>query len=99
MLVYKLFRVRKDGTIGPLFINKKQIIEFGKWLPAKAYPTKGFAFRPGWHASIKKSAPHLGKKGRRWYRAEVRDFQRLQRPAAQGGEWVLANWIKVLGPA
>ena len=26
---FKLFRLRKDGTIGPLFINRKQVIEMG----------------------------------------------------------------------
>ena len=35
MLAYKLFRKRKDGTLGPLFINRKQVIVPNVWLPAK----------------------------------------------------------------
>lgn len=26
IVAYKLFRVRKDGTIGPLFINRKLVV-------------------------------------------------------------------------
>jgi hypothetical protein len=48
-IAYKLFRVRKDGTLGPLFINRPQRVPVGKALVAEDHPTKGFAFRPGWH--------------------------------------------------
>ena len=30
MIAYKLFRKRKDGTYGPLFINRKQRIHTGE---------------------------------------------------------------------
>lgn len=46
---YKLFRVGKDGTIGPLFINRKLVVVPGQWMEAESHPTKGFALRPGWH--------------------------------------------------
>ena len=46
---YKLFIKRKDGTIGPLFIGRKQRIPMGVWLEAEDIPTKGYAHRPGWH--------------------------------------------------
>ena len=32
MIAYKLLKVRQDGTIGPLFINCRQVIPIGKWL-------------------------------------------------------------------
>jgi hypothetical protein len=50
---YKLFKVRSNGTIGPLFINARQVIEPGVWLPAEDHPTNGFAHRPGWHATLR----------------------------------------------
>jgi len=50
---WKLFRIRKNNTIGPLFINRKQIIPLNKWLIAEEYLTFGFKFRPGWHATNK----------------------------------------------
>lgn len=56
---YKLFRVRKDGTIGPLFINRKLVVVPGQWMEAESHPTKGFALRPGWHCTLAPVAPHL----------------------------------------
>lgn len=96
MTAYKLFRERKDGTLGPLFINPSQRIPYGEWLPAESHPTSGFAFRPGWHALPSPSAPHLSPKGRVWAKVEVDDFTIHQRPGAQGGQWILANKMKVL---
>ena len=32
---WKLFRQRKDGTIGPLFINARLRIESGRWMEAE----------------------------------------------------------------
>lgn len=49
MIGYKLFHKRKDGTYGPLFINKKQKLVAGVYYAAGDYPTKGYAHRPGWH--------------------------------------------------
>lgn len=42
---FKLFRQRKDGTLGALFINRKQVIEIGVEYPAENHPTKGFMER------------------------------------------------------
>lgn len=56
---YKLFRRRGDGSLGPLFINKRQRIPLGEWLQAEDHPTKGYAHRPGWHCGVAPSAPHL----------------------------------------
>lgn len=101
MIAYKLLKKRKDGSIGPLFINAKQRIPVGEWLEAEDHPTKGFAHRPGWHCTMNQSAPHLTMKPRGglprvWARVEVKDFKKYQRPESQGGTWLLAQHMKVL---
>lgn len=99
MIAYKLFRVRRDGSIGPLFICRKARIPVGKWLRARAIRTPGYAFRPGWHCCSKPVAPHLSKVGRRWYKVEIAGhFERHERPESQGGLWYVARFIKVIGP-
>jgi hypothetical protein len=96
MKAYKLFRVRRDGSIGPLFINRKQRIPTDTWLQAEDHPTKGFEHRPGWHVSCQPRAPHLSKKGRRWYLVEIDEFKELSRPKKQGGLWYIAQWMRVI---
>ncbi len=95
---YKLLRVRKDGTLGPLFINRPLRVPVGEWLEAESHPTPGFALRPGWHTSVAPYAPHLTMKGRAWFQVEVEEWYTFQRPAAQGGEWFISQWMRVLGP-
>jgi hypothetical protein len=92
---YKLLKVRKDGSLGPLFINAKQRIPIGVWLKAEEHLTPGYAFRPGWHTTAKPVAPHLSTKGRVWCSVTIRDFVEFVRPSAQGGMWLLAKWMKV----
>jgi hypothetical protein len=96
MIAYKLFRELKNGDISPLFINKRLRLKYDTWYEAECHPTKGFAVRPGWHASLLKRAPHLSKKNRVWKRVEVEDCELYQRPANQGGVWVLAKRMKVM---
>lgn len=96
MRVYKLFRVLKSGEITPLFINKKQRLPIGEWLPAEEHKTKGFKFRPGWHCTSKAVAPHLSEKGRAWYEVEIKDYEELKRPESQGGLWYLAKNIRII---
>lgn len=96
MKAWKLFSQKKNGEIGPLFINRKQRIPENVWLPAEAHLTKGFAFRPGWHVTLEPIAPHLSEKGRVWRQVEVEDFETYQRPESQGGTWVLAKRMKLL---
>ena len=96
MLAYKLFKERKDGSIGPLFINRKQRIPIGQWLEAEDVPTKGFAHRPGWHVGVYPEAPHLSEKGRVWYLVEIEDWYPFKRPKNQGGEWLIAKRMKVI---
>lgn len=96
---FKLMRVRKGGTAGPLFINRRQVITAGQWLQAEAHPTKGFAVRPGWHVTLAPVAPHLRQGGdRAWFRVLVQDCEEIRRPESQGGTWLLAQRMMVLGP-
>ena len=97
MIAYKLLRKRKNGTFGPLFINRRQVIPIGGWLQLENYPTKGFAVRPGWHTTSKPEALHLSMKGRVWMKVKIEDYEKIVRPQSQGGVWWLANQMKVLG--
>ena len=96
MIAYKLCRIKKNGDITPLFINKTQKIEFNKWLNAESHPTKNYKLRPYWHCVQYKVAPHLSKKNRVWVKVEIEDFQEFQKPISQGGVWYLANKIKFI---
>ena len=96
MIGYKLFRQRKDGTLGPLFINRRQRLSVGKTYIAEEHPTKGFAFRPGWHICSEMNAPHLSKKDRVWARVSFSKYTKHLRPKSQGGLWYTANKMKIL---
>lgn len=100
MIAYKLFNIRKDGSIGSLFINKKEKLPFNTWLPYKDCPTKGYKNRPGWHCMTKPYAPHLSMKNRKWFKVELGDIDTyiyFKRPENQGGTWILSQYIKILG--
>ena len=93
-IAYKLMRQRKDGTLGPLFINRKQRVALGTTYRAHSYPTKGFALRPGWHCMAAPKAPHLKMKPDRvWVEVIMSEYEVHSRPASQGGEWFLAKEI------
>ena len=96
MIAYKLIRKMKDGSLSPLFINKKSRIPVGQWLTAESHPTRGFAYRKGWHCTLKAVAPHLSTKGRVWVKVEIYDYEYYERPESQGGTWVLAQKMKIL---
>ena len=93
---YKLVRVRKDGTLGPLFIDKGLDYVLNKWLTAKAVKTTGFAFRPGFHCCAEPSAPHLTKKDRVWCEVLVSGVTKHKRPESQGGLWYTAKKMKIV---
>jgi hypothetical protein len=95
---YKLFRVRRDGSLGSLFINRSNRIELGKWLKAETHQTKGYALRPGWHTCLKPNAPHLSEHNRQWYQVEIKDYKEQQRPVSQGGLWYTAELMRVIKP-
>ncbi len=96
MIGYKLFRIRKDGTLGPLFINRKQKLIIGKAYLAEEHPTVGYAFRPGWHICSEMNAPHLSKKKRVWAKVKFENYTKHKRPESQGGLWYTANEMTVL---
>ncbi len=101
MTAYKLVRKMADGSLSPLFINCKSRIPVGQWLQAEAHKTKGFAYRPGWHCTLRPEAPHLKenpKNGARrvWVEVEIEDYEMYERPESQGGTWVLADKLKVV---
>ena len=98
MIGYKLFRKRKDGSLGPLFINRRARLPLNQWLDAEDHPTKGYAHRPGWHACARPVAPHLSEKGRIWYEVELDGVTRFDRPTPQGGLWLLAERMRILRP-
>lgn len=97
MRAWKLLRQRKNGSLGPLFIGRRQVIPIGVPLEAECKPTKGFAVRKGWHCTLQPYAPHLSTRGRVWREVEVEELELYQRPESQGGTWVLAQRMTVLG--
>lgn len=100
MKAYKLLRVKKDGNLYPLFINKTVSTPIGEWLEAECIPTNGFAVRCGFHCTFTPWAPHLktelasGEK-RVWVECEVEDYTTYDRPESQGGAWILAQKMKL----
>jgi hypothetical protein len=96
MRAYKLMRLRKNGTLGSLFIDKKKVLKIGEWMMAEDCPTKGYAHRMGWHCLFVPIAPHLTDKGRIWVEVEVKNFHVFERPINQGGKWILANDMKII---
>lgn len=96
MTGWKLFRVRKDGTLGSLFIDRQRPLAVGQWMRAKRVRTNGYAYRPGWHVLLKRSAPHLSTRGRVWRRVTARHILGVhERPRAQGGTWVTCRDLRI----
>lgn len=96
MRAYKLMRLRKDGTLGPLFINATMRVPMNEWLDAEDHPTKGYKHRPGWHVLPLPIAPHLTTKGRVWVRVEILDYVQMTRATHQGGVWYLAKKMRIV---
>lgn len=61
MTGYKLFEMRDDGKLFPLFIGKKEETPMNEWVMAEIVEHHpGFAHRPGWHLGVAiPSAPWL----------------------------------------
>lgn len=101
MIAYKLVRLKKNNSIGSLFINRSADLPLNEWLEAKEITTKGFSSRRGWHCTFKMSAPHLklnlsnGEK-RIWVQVEIKNYTEYKRPETQGGTWLLAEKMKIL---
>lgn len=58
---YKLFEMRDDGKLFPLFIGKNEETPMDEWVPAQIIEHHpGFSHRPGWHLGAQlPSAPWL----------------------------------------
>ena len=58
---WKLFEMRDDGKLFPLFIGKNTETPMNEWVPAEIIMDhKGFSHRPGWHLGTQlPSAPWL----------------------------------------
>lgn len=58
---YKLFEMRDDGKLFPLFIGKTKETPMNEWVHAEIIMEhRGFAHRPGWHiGATMPSAPWL----------------------------------------
>lgn len=95
-IAHKLFRLKANGEITSLFINKGVELKTGQWLNAECHPTKGYMIRPFWHCTGKPEAPHLSEKNRIWREVIIGDFIEIQRPSSQGGKWYLANQMMIL---
>jgi hypothetical protein len=93
---YKLFRKRRDGTYGPLFINRRLRLLAGVAYDAESHFTKGYAYRPGWHICREPRAPHLTMKGRVWCKVEFTLKETLIRPESQGGIWYLGHRLRIV---
>lgn len=96
MIGYKLFRKRKDGSYGPLFINASQRLLPGVDYPEEEHRTKGYKYRPGWHICAHPSAPHLSERGRVWCVVEFEHKETLNRPESQGSIWYLGKTLRIL---
>lgn len=97
MIAYKLMRKRKDGTYGPLFINRKQRLKMGDTRYSEPHRTKGYTFRPGWHCCALPYAPHLKQgEGRVWLEVMMTGLERHERPMSQGGTWYTGELMTLL---
>jgi hypothetical protein len=96
MVAYKLFRIKKDGNITSLFINKSKNLPIDEWVDAESYPTKGFKVRPFWHCTESPNAPHLSLNGRAWFIVNMEEYTEFIRPENQGNKWFLAKRIKII---
>ena len=88
---WKLFEMRDDGKLFPLFIGKNTETPMNEWVPAEIIMDhKGFSHRPGWHLGTQlPSAPWLmsadgtyksqrGKRFRRvWCEVEDIDYTEM----------------------
>ena len=101
MVAYKLLRLRKDGTLGPLFVGRDLVIPISRTIQAQDdLPHPGLAHRPGFHCCANMFAPHIklelknGEK-RVWCLVTIDNYEKLNRPESQGGLWYIARTMRV----
>lgn len=97
MIAFKLIRIRNNGTLGPLFIEQRRVLPQFEWMESHDVPTKGYAYRPGWHCCADPIAPHLKlKDNRAWFVVELDGkVEKHERPEVQGGIWYTATRMKI----
>lgn len=102
VVAYKLLRVRGDGSLGPLFVDRGLVLRPGQEYRAKTRcPHPGLAYRPGFHCTHAPRAPHIKlvlKTGERrvWCRVRLRGrVTPHRRPEAQGGLWYTAEYMTI----
>jgi hypothetical protein len=99
---WKLFKLRKNGTLGSLFINASAVLPVGEWMDAEnCHEKKGYKYRPFWHCCYQCVAPHLKERlasgeQRVWRQVAMQGVFNMDRPESQGGAWCLAGRIKIL---
>ena len=102
MKAYKLLRLRKDGTLGPLFVGRRSVFRVGDRLAAEFnLPHPGLAHRPGFHCCAEPRAPHIKrvlKNGERrvWCEVRIYGVTRHDRPECQGGVWYTALHMEIV---
>ena len=102
MKAYKLLRLRKDGTLGPLFVGRRSVFRVGDRLAAEFnLPHPGLAHRPGFHCCAEPRAPHIKrvlKNGERrvWCEVRIYGVTRHDRPECQGGVWYTAFHMEIV---
>jgi len=96
MKAWKLFRLKANGQVTPLFANFKEELPIGVWMDAVLHTTKDLMPRKGWHCVLKPSAPHLSEKGRIWLVVEIEDYERHVRNKHQGEAWYVAQRMKIV---
>lgn len=99
---YKLLRLRRDNSLGPLFVGRDLEVPLNTWLTARSdLKHPGLKHRPGFHCCCYPFAPHLKLKlssgeVRVWAQVEIEDWSLETRPASQGGLWYLAKRMRVI---
>lgn len=95
---FKVFKRRKDGTLGSLFVDCRRRIAVGKWIEAKdAFRPTWLSFLPGWHSHAdfsKAKALLKAADNRVMYEVLVKDIVR-EFPNGR----VVSRWIKLVGLA
>jgi hypothetical protein len=94
-----MFRVRADGSLGPLFVEVGRVLERERWLLASfTERPAALKFRPGWHVILRSEPPpHLALSAQRtWRPIRWRGLiEKVKRPDYQGGVWVTAREIRI----
>lgn len=105
---YKLFRMKKDGRLYPLFVLADKPTPMFQWLEAEAGVLVGkkvkskiglLSYRPGWHLCDIPEATHLSMTPNRvWAECEYEEHgsYRFKTNPRMNGEWIIAKRIRVM---